>query len=97
MKRCTIAGCGRLHNAHGLCATHYSRLRRYGSVRADEPVGSSHRGVPRPASVPITHDCPRCEDGGLVVPYDADERGQIKTYRCVVRGCWAIVREMVNA
>jgi hypothetical protein len=29
---CEIPGCGRRHDARGLCATHYSRWQRYGST-----------------------------------------------------------------
>lgn len=35
---CSIDGCGRPHNAKGLCQTHGTRLRVSGSVRAGEPV-----------------------------------------------------------
>jgi hypothetical protein len=36
MKTCDIASCDRPHRANGLCSTHYSRVRRRGSV--DDPV-----------------------------------------------------------
>jgi HNH endonuclease len=40
--RCTVDGCTRLTHHGGtaaLCAAHYSRLRRWGDVRADLPIG----------------------------------------------------------
>lgn len=38
---CSVAGCEIRKAARGLCQSHYRRLRKYGDVRADVPVGQS--------------------------------------------------------
>lgn len=40
---CSVSGCGRPTKNRDLCAAHYSRLIRWGGVRADVPVGSGRR------------------------------------------------------
>ena len=44
---CTVEGCDKLHEAKGLCASHYYRKRRTGNVDPDIPLGElAHaRGV----------------------------------------------------
>lgn len=39
-RTCTVEGCNRSHTAHGLCSSHYARLRKYGEVQADKPLPS---------------------------------------------------------
>jgi hypothetical protein len=41
---CEIPGCGRRHDARGLCATHYSRWLRYGSTELPDRPTSTSRG-----------------------------------------------------
>ena len=36
-RTCTIMDCGRVHQARGLCSTHFERLRVHGSVHRDKP------------------------------------------------------------
>ncbi len=38
VKTCEVDGCGRPTKNRDLCAAHYSRLRRWGDVRADLPI-----------------------------------------------------------
>lgn len=38
--RCSIDGCSRASHGHGLCDAHLWRLRSWGDVRADLPVGN---------------------------------------------------------
>jgi hypothetical protein len=35
---CTATDCLRLARVHGLCNAHYQRLRRSGSVKAEQPI-----------------------------------------------------------
>lgn len=37
---CTIDGCGKKHEARGYCKTHYSRLRKHGTVADPRPTTS---------------------------------------------------------
>lgn len=39
MRLCDVPGCGRKHDANGMCATHRQRYLRYGDVLARVPVG----------------------------------------------------------
>jgi len=96
-RRCGLAGCRRIHFARGLCQSHYGRWRKYGEAMSVAPVGTLPHG-PTPPPLPISHDCPRCEDGGLVVPYRAlDPEGLNVERRCVVRGCWSVVAEVASS
>lgn len=44
-KICSVGECGRKHYGHGLCAAHYARQRRSGTVSEDTPVRSPGRPV----------------------------------------------------
>lgn len=39
---CSVAGCGKPHQAHELCATHLWRLKRHGDVHAGGPIAYRH-------------------------------------------------------
>lgn len=73
MKKCTVDGCEKRHNAHGLCSMHGSRLERTGSVhgvrkqsRESHPqwkghavsYGGAHRRVYRERGRATDQICP---------------------------------------
>lgn len=37
-RMCSVPGCGRKHSVHGLCVSHWSRVRKTGDVQADVPL-----------------------------------------------------------
>jgi hypothetical protein len=45
VKRCYVLGCRRPHHARGLCAPHYERLRRLGSVFTSKPIRFGQKRV----------------------------------------------------
>ena len=48
MRLCDVDGCGRTHEALGLCNTHYTRLRRTGKLGG--PVGNRGQQPGRPSN-----------------------------------------------
>lgn len=57
MRLCTVGGCTEPHAAHGYCAAHYQRLRRYGDLRTADPIRKQ-----RPKEAPPSSEaqCRRC-------------------------------------
>lgn len=43
-RKCSIPGCGRHHQAHGYCSTHYDRLRLTGCVEPHRKIGDVSGG-----------------------------------------------------
>jgi hypothetical protein len=46
-QRCQVQGCLRVAKVRGLCDAHYKRLRKSGSVQAEQPVRSLMRRIKR--------------------------------------------------
>jgi len=68
VRRCEVDGCDRPHNGHGLCTGHGSRVRQYGEVFPDVPLGQhgprlAHSRTATNASRPGS--CGTCGAGDL--------------------------------
>lgn len=80
---CSVPNCGRPVRTRGYCDPHYQRLRRYGDVRADEPIATPiEKATPAAAGPPSV-----LADLAWPDPHpDAPGGQRLALYSCMVCG-----------